>query len=87
MIHVEFYGVLAQVAGSPARDYPLEQPRSLTDVLNRLTADIPALAAHLPTTACAVDDEIVPRNATIRPGARLALLPPVSGGRGRGRGR
>lgn len=82
MIHVEFYGVLAQVAGRSTMDHPLDQPATLADVLQQLAQDVPGLADRLPTTACAVDDAITPRGATIHPGARLALLPPVSGGQG-----
>lgn len=80
VVHIELYGVLTEQAGQATLDLPLAGETALADVLAQLTTALPALAAYLPTTACAVDDEIVHRNASIKPGARLALLPPVSGG-------
>lgn len=80
MIQLEFYGVLAEAAGRSAMNYPLERAEPLDDVLAHLADELPALSGHLPTTACAVDDAIVARGATIHPGVKLALLPPVSGG-------
>lgn len=80
MIEVQFYGVLQEAAGKRSASLPLEQPATLTKVLEQLQAQLPGLAAHLPRLACAVNDEIVPRTYTITPGATLALLPPVSGG-------
>lgn len=80
MLRVQFYGVLEQVAGNRELRYPLESAQSVEDVLQRLQAELPALAEHLPRVACAVDDRVVPRNGLVQPGATLALLPPVSGG-------
>ena len=79
-IRVEFYGVLTEQAGCEAMDLPLAAATALDAVLTQLAAAVPAIADYLPTTACAVDDAIVQRDATINPGAKLALLPPVSGG-------
>jgi len=45
--------------------------------LVRLHPGLEALIAHL---ALAVDGQLVPREAPLRAGAELALLPPVSGG-------
>lgn len=80
MIEVQFYGVLQEAAGTRSTSFPLEQPAALTEVLERLQAQLPGLSEHLPRLACAVNDQIVPRSHTIEPGATLALLPPVSGG-------
>lgn len=80
MIDVEFYGVLREVTDRQAVQLPLSQPAPLAQVLEELGAVYPGLAARLPRLACAVDDEIVPRETIIAPGSTLALLPPVSGG-------
>lgn len=81
MINVQFYGVLQEIAGSREISTPLAEPAPLSDVLQLLQAQLPDLARHLPRLACAVDDQIVPRSHVIHPGATLALLPPVSGGK------
>lgn len=80
VVHVEFYGVLSERAGQASLDVPVASTMTLADVLARLASDLPTLAEHLSTTACAVNDEIVQRGVTIAPGSTLALLPPVSGG-------
>lgn len=80
VVQIEFYGVLTQQAGQSTMDLPLVANATLADVLEQLAAAVPAISAYLPTTACAIDDEIVQRSATVKPGAKLALLPPVSGG-------
>lgn len=79
-IRIEFYGVLTEQADCASMDLPLAADTPLTAVLEQLADAVPAVAAYLPTTACAVDDAIVQRSATVSPGAKLALLPPVSGG-------
>jgi len=79
-IHIEFYGVLTEQAGAATLVLPLAADTPLTAVLEQLATAVPAVAAYLPTTACAIDDAIVQRSATVSPGAKLALLPPVSGG-------
>lgn len=80
VIHVEFYGVLTERAGQSSLDLPVVPDTTLAVVLEQLAAQLPDIASHLPTTACAVNDEIVQRSVTIAPGSTLALLPPVSGG-------
>lgn len=49
----------------------------LTDIIR---AAAPALGALLPHCRLAVDQEFAPAGQEIRPGAVLALIPPVSGG-------
>lgn len=80
MIRLEFYGVLTDVAGRSAMAYPLAEGDTVAALLARLGSELPQLRRHLPTVACAVDDAIVSRSHPLRPGATLALLPPVSGG-------
>ncbi len=79
MITVEFYGVLREVAETDRLQCDFSGG-AVEEALSLLCRQIPALAAHLPRLACAVDDEIVSRDAQLGSGATLALLPPVSGG-------
>lgn len=81
MIKIEFYGVLEAAAGTRELEFaPAGEQPSLNAVLEQLCQRLPALEPHLPRLACAVGDEIVPRERTVSAGATVALLPPVSGG-------
>lgn len=81
MIKIEFYGVLEQVAGARELELtPATEPTTLEALLVQLTERLPELERHLPRLACAVGDEIVPRDRSVGAGATVALLPPVSGG-------
>ena len=49
-------------------------------VRDRLVACHPALERFVPNLLYALDEEYVKEHELIRPGATLALIPPVSGG-------
>lgn len=81
IINVQCYGVLEQVCGGLERRVAVtENPVAVSEVLDRLSRDVPALRAHLAHTACAVGDRIVERDARLQAGETLVLIPPVSGG-------
>ena len=79
-IFIDCYGVTERLAGGPAHTLTLRPGAVIGDALDVLTARWPDLARVLPGCACAVGDAVVPRTRALRPGERLALLPPVSGG-------
>lgn len=79
-MQVEFYGVLAEAAGTRRVQLDLAAPGRVQHVLDTLARDLPPLAEHLPRVACAVGDELVMRDDLVEADAILALLPPVSGG-------
>lgn len=56
---------------------------TVTEVLAELAGRYPSLAPLLPHLRVAVDQEFVPLSALVRPGAVVALIPPVAGGSGR----
>lgn len=78
-VHVECFGAAARLAGREHR-LRLEPGASIAEALAALLLLQPALAAIMPSCACAVGDRIVQRNRPLAAGERLALLPPVSGG-------
>ena len=61
---------------------PLELPAGSTveDAMRVIARDHPSLASLWPHLAVALDGELVRGPVTLRDGAELALLPPVSGG-------
>jgi molybdopterin converting factor small subunit len=79
-IFVECYGVTARLAGGCAHSLTVSPGAVIDDALAALASRWPDLARVLPGCACAIGDAVVPRSRALTPGARLALLPPVSGG-------
>jgi molybdopterin converting factor small subunit len=80
-VHVVAYGGLRQVVGARGREVTdLPAAATVDQLLERLAADEPTLAAHLDTVVCAVGDSIVSRATVLRDGFEISLLPPVSGG-------
>jgi molybdopterin converting factor small subunit len=80
-IEVECCGILQQVCGGRRRQVTVDAlPATVAEVLAGLVRDVPAVAAYLGHTACAVGDRIVKRDARLQAGETLVLLPPVSGG-------
>ena len=53
---------------------------TLVLIFAAVAAAYPQVEALLRTTACAVDEEYVPRTHILRDGDQVALIPPVSGG-------
>lgn len=65
-----------------AAEFPLElaEGARVHDALAALERAHPALVGLSGVLATAVDGELVRRDASLRDGTELALLPPVSGG-------
>lgn len=79
-VTLECYGLLTEICGDVC-ELSLDRPDArVADVLDALAAQYPAVAGHIPQLACANGDSLVTRDASVGDGARLALLPPVSGG-------
>jgi molybdopterin converting factor subunit 1 len=81
-VHVTFFGVLKQDAGTKHHtlDLPDDGAPTLRELQGALTAAFPALVGRLSSVAFAVDDTLVALDHPLSDGDRVALLPPVSGG-------
>lgn len=82
-MRIELYGVLREVAATHEVELHITEAVTVDAVLERLAAEHPPLAPHLPRVAVALGDELVDRDTQVPPGTVLALLPPVSGGTAR----
>jgi molybdopterin converting factor subunit 1 len=77
---VLLFAALREAAG--ARELAVSLPDGATVVELRayLAAAYPALAALLPNSGIAVNQELAEPGTLVRPGDEVALIPPVSGG-------
>ncbi len=69
-----------ELAGSGAVELDLPEPATVADLRSALAAQCPALGAILDRSAVAVDGRYAGPSDPVVPGAKVALIPPVSGG-------
>ena len=79
-ITIELNGVLCRLAGAETLSVELKDPATVADAFAAVEARLPDAADRLEATACAIGDELVPRNTLLVGAEVLVLIPPVSGG-------
>lgn len=79
-IDVLLFAAAREKAGTDRLTVELEDGATVAHLWRRLADDRAALAAVLPSCRAAVDESFAPQTATLRDGAVVAVLPPVSGG-------
>lgn len=84
-IRVEYYGVLTDVTGIPYEIIEHEpggksQLPTIGQIVELACQRHPGLTAHLPHTAFALNDGLVPADTEVSEGCVIGLLPPVNGG-------
>lgn len=77
---VRLFAVARERAGRAEVHVSLPSPATVGDLRRALAAQYPALATLAASVRVAVDDEYADDAAPLSPDARLALIPPVSGG-------
>ena len=77
---VRLFARARDLAGSSALAVELSDGSTVAALRRRLAEKFPALAGLLAHSAVAVNDEFAADTAVLPPDARIALLPPVSGG-------
>jgi molybdopterin converting factor subunit 1 len=79
-VHIRLFAGLHDLIGE--RNVTLELPADATvaDLRDQLSRQYPVITPYLPTLVCAVDEEYVTPDHTLREGDDVALIPPVSGG-------
>jgi len=79
---VLYFAAARERSGLTREELTLPPGARVADVLRLLAERHPALAPLLPHLRVAVDQEFSDAQAEVRPGAELALIPPVAGGSG-----
>ena len=79
-LEIKLFATLRDRAGHNTIQITLEQPASVQDLLDGLSATHPELAAALPTTLVAVNKQFAFPDTPIQTDDEIALFPPVSGG-------
>jgi molybdopterin converting factor subunit 1 len=80
MITVLFFAQARERAGVARASFELSDAARVSDALAAVAKTHPSLEALWPHLAVAVDGVLARPGMTLRDGAELALLPPVSGG-------
>lgn len=82
-VQVLFFGMLKDLAGSPADTLEFSEGSTLTDVFDHYAARHPKFRDFDASIVLARNQEFAPRSTQIADGDEIAFLPPVSGGRNR----
>jgi molybdopterin converting factor small subunit len=79
-ITVQFFAQLRDLAGTPKLDVDLAERSTITQLLEKIYAEKPALRAQDKSTLVGVGVEFVHRNYVIQSGDEISIMPPVQGG-------
>jgi molybdopterin converting factor small subunit len=77
---VRLFALAKDRAGCPEVEVELRPGSTVADLRAALVARVPAIGPLVATALIAVDDEYAGDHVPVRPGSRLAVIPPVSGG-------
>ncbi|MEX0750070.1 MAG: molybdopterin converting factor subunit 1 [Dehalococcoidia bacterium] len=80
-VSVMLFAGLREIVGQREIDVTLPEGATVDALRDRIGEDYPMTRAVLPTVVCAVGEEYVSGDEALREGDRVALIPPVSGGR------
>lgn len=81
-VRVRFFAGTREAVGASALAVELPEGARLSDLVERLVAQHPRLAAYAHALLLAQDGRVVTPGEAVREGAEVALMPPVSGGSG-----
>lgn len=79
-VTVLFFAQARERAGRSSVAIDLPEGSRLADAIARVREQHPALDPLWSHLAVALDGQLAPPDTALRPGAEVALLPPVSGG-------
>ena len=79
-VDVLLFGPLADLAATPSVRLEVGNEARVADILVKLRQRFPAIGSRLDAAAVALNLSYVGRDALVKPGDEVALIPPVSGG-------
>ena len=79
-VSVMLFAGLREVVGQREISVTLPEGATVDTLRARIGEEYPLAQAILPMVVCAVGEEYVSPDETLREGDRVALIPPVSGG-------
>lgn len=85
-LKIRFFASCAEAAGRKEMRITVEGGTTLSMLKDRLASLHPRLKPLIPGIAFAVNGDVKKQDTVLRDGDEVSLLPPVSGGKGRGEG-
>jgi molybdopterin converting factor small subunit len=79
-VRVQFFSHLRDLASASDIEVDLQEGAAVSDLLQKLYLDKPALASVDKTILTAVGLEFVDRGHPLAPGDEVSIMPPVQGG-------
>ncbi len=79
-VRVKFYSQLRDLAGASELDVELPGKATVTDLLEKLYAKMPALRARDKSILVGAGVEFVGRKYQLKAGDEISIMPPVQGG-------
>ena len=79
-IRVHFYSQLRDLAGSEQLDVNLPDQTTVSDLLEKIYQQTPALRSRDKSILVGAGVEFVDRSYSIKPGDEISIMPPVQGG-------
>jgi MoaD family protein len=79
-VHVQFYAQLRDLIGIRELDVDLAEGATVRELLDQLYVKQPALRSHDKSILIGAGVEFVNRSYKLKPGAEIAIMPPVQGG-------
>lgn len=79
-LNVRLFATLKDYAGASQVSVDVGESATVSDLLDSLTRQYPAIEPSLQSILISVNQEYAERNQPIRSGDEIALFPPVSGG-------
>ncbi len=79
-ISIQLFAVAKELAGRDAVEVELPSGATVADLRQALVAGAPALSGILAQLKFAIDEDYAAEQTPLREGAKVACIPPVSGG-------
>ena len=79
-VRAQFYAQLRELVGNHELEVELSQDATVRELLEKLYAQKPALRGHDKSILVGAGLEFVNRNYKLKPGKKIAIMPPVQGG-------